>query len=223
MGRATDSIATKEVPCIMVSSDRLGCWCWPMRISRSALQFSSTFSTPKMGSGGRGSAATKPGAYLLKSQFHLQSHMWSNFLSAIIHSCAGVVVAWRRHNCLRQLRGGSSLERLPFTPRLGEHPFFFLNHFPKYFYSLAWAKRKPWFCFLLRRYWTLAWNIAVQYQNMSILRTNAMEYIPNYFKKGQVCCVTKLALLESNWGGHVLLCVDSREVYIYFLELYSVV
>lgn len=28
----------------------------------------------------------------------------------------------------------------------------------------------------------------VQYENISVLRTNAMKYLPNYFEKGQVCC-----------------------------------
>jgi tRNA (guanine-N7-)-methyltransferase len=28
-----------------------------------------------------------------------------------------------------------------------------------------------------------------QYQNIACIRTNAMKYLPNYFHKGQVCCI----------------------------------
>ena len=34
-----------------------------------------------------------------------------------------------------------------------------------------------------------AWVLLMQFDNISVLRTNAMKYLPNYFEKGQVCCV----------------------------------
>lgn len=38
-----------------------------------------------------------------------------------------------------------------------------------------------------------------QYQNVAVLRTNAMKYLPNFFYKGQVCFFCKLYL---NYGFH---------------------
>lgn len=42
-----------------------------------------------------------------------------------------------------------------------------------------------------------------QYQNIAVLRTNAMKYLPNFFQKGQVImvwqCFFFLTLLDSLW------------------------
>lgn len=35
-----------------------------------------------------------------------------------------------------------------------------------------------------------------QYQNVAVLRTNAMKYLPNFFHKGQVSIIEKVYLLS---------------------------
>lgn len=35
------------------------------------------------------------------------------------------------------------------------------------------------------------------YQNVACIRTNAMKYLPNYFRKGQVCATKKVKFILS--------------------------
>lgn len=48
------------------------------------------------------------------------------------------------------------------------------------------------------------WVLLMQFDNISVLRTNAMKYLPNYFEKGQVCCV--LLSVDIFASPHFLLC-----------------
>ena len=41
--------------------------------------------------------------------------------------------------------------------------------------------------YVISRILALRENDPGQYQNIACIRTNAMKYLPNYFKKGQVC------------------------------------